>query len=235
MTNRDPAQTNLEVVTFEKDRQQIFESMMSKPLVISALAKDRTQFSFELDRIERSRFFLILKSPVARLPVAYEQITVTFGLDEGQYFLRGAVEPVAGELFILPVGENLYRMQRRNRFRSPVPESMAITFTVPDLGGKRAVFLLADVSGGGMGLLIEKSKASAVKSGDPLRGTLRALDHDPIELEGVVRHIWPPDQQGNVKVGVQCRNMNAEREARLVAIALQIHREMFSIFRGFNR
>ncbi len=231
----DPSQSNLEAVTLEKDRQRIFEAMASKPLVISALAADRAQFSFELDRVDRGRLFLLLKSPVARLPAAGEQLTIAFGLAEGQYFARGAIEPATGELFVLPIAESLYRMQRRDNFRAPVPESMSIAFTVPDLGGRKVVFSLADLSGGGLGLLAAKGTVPELKPGDALRGTLLAAGHEPIEIEAVIRHVWPPDHQGVVKVGVQCRNLGAERENRLVAIALQIHREIFSIFRGSNR
>lgn len=226
---------NLEVVTFEKDRQQVFEAMRSRKLVISALARDQAQFVFELDKVERSRLFLILRPPFPRPLAPPENLTLTFGLDEGQYFVKGTVEAVSGDLYVVPVGEHLYRMQRRNNFRAPVPESMAMTFQTMMSDGTRASFSLADLSGGGMGLMATKERAATLKKGDVLRGTLMVQGRDPIELETSIRYVWPPDSEGVVRFGVKCQNLGAEKEKQLVAICLQIHRELFSIFRGYNR
>lgn len=235
MSTEGFSELSLDVVTFEKDRQQVFEAMMKRPLVVSAMAKDKTQFHFELDRIERSRFFLILKSPVSRLPKSNESLTITFGLEEGQFFLKGPIEPVAGELYVIPVGESLYRMQRRNNFRAPVPKNMPIAFQMRLANGNVESFSLADISGGGLGILFGRGREMPFKAGDVLCGTLISADREPIELEAAVRHVWPPDAEGVVKVGVHCRNLGREQEKQMVEICLQIHRELFSIFRGFNR
>lgn len=237
MDGADLAQIQLELVNFEKDRQQIFESMVSRPLVVSAMARDKTQFHFAVDKIERSQLFLILRGPAARRPEASEVLVITFGLDEGQFFIRAQVEAVAGELYVLPIGEKLYRLQRRSNFRALVPDSMLAHFRLRQLRGSAVMqdLPLADVSGGGLGLLLPKTVALQMAQGDEITGLISIAGREPLEVHGVVRHVLPQDREGTVKVGVQCHHVSLEKERELVAICMQIHRELYSLFRRFNR
>ncbi|MCM2281812.1 MAG: PilZ domain-containing protein [Bdellovibrionaceae bacterium] len=236
MTNaREASPFQLEVVNFEKDRQKIFETMRSRTLLISALAKDKTHFAFEFEKIERSCLYLRLTVPASRAFVPYETLTLTFGLEEGQYFLKGAIEPVSGDLYAIPIGEALYRMQRRNNFRAPVPENMTITFEVPVPNGKPHAFAVADLSGGGLGLLVRAEDVPGWRKGDRVRGRLLAPGKPPIELEVVMKYLGGAGADGRFKVGVQCQGLDTESENTLIAICMQIHRELFSMFREFNR
>ncbi len=233
----DLSSMQLELVSFERDRQHIFESMASRRMLVSAIGRDHIQFQFALEKIERSQIYLHLQAPYPRKPLSHEPLTVTFGLDEGQYFLRGDLEVISGDSYVMPIGEKLYRMQRRAHFRAPMPEAMKALFRLRKIEGGITShdLMISDISGGGLGLLIPKNRSLPAVPGDAIRGTLTMVDREPMELEGVIRHVWPPDHEGTVKIGLQFCNLTKQQERELVIISMGIHREFFSMFRAFKR
>ncbi len=233
----DLSSMQLELVSFERDRQHIFEMMASRRMLVSAIGRDQIQFQFALEKVERSQIYLNLKPPFPRKPASHEPLTLTFGLDEGQYFLRGDIEAVSGDVYVMAIGEKLYRMQRRSHFRAPMPDAMKALFRLRKVEGGIAAhdLMVSDLSGGGLGLLVPKNRSLPAVPGDEIRGTLTMVDREPMELEGVIRHVWPPDHDGNVRIGLQFRNLTKQQERELVIVSMSIHREFFSLFRAFKR
>jgi hypothetical protein len=229
---------SLDVVHFEKDRQQVFEAMVSRPLIISALAKDGEHFLFGIDRVERSTLFLKLKPGAGRRPRPFEPLTLTFGLDAGQYFLNGRIEVDMAPLYTVPIGEQLYRMQRRTHFRVPVPKSLNARFELhgPSTDPDSASLELADISGGGFAVWYQPGENSRVLSrGEQVSGKLLVGKNEPLNINGVVSHTRSMPGDTAVKVGIQCRGLSQAEERQLIAVCLQIHRQLFTVFRRFNR
>jgi c-di-GMP-binding flagellar brake protein YcgR len=133
-----------------------------------------------------------------------------------------------GSLHVDLSAVKLLRLQRRNSFRTPVPEVMGISFILRKKNKKPHILIcrVMDLSASGLAILTSDGNFQA---GDELEGLLKCPHKDDVILSGLVRYsgelprLQPP---GSVhKVGLELINLSQDLSQHLLSIGLQIHRD----------
>jgi c-di-GMP-binding flagellar brake protein YcgR len=225
---------NFEVVSSDVDRKMALTALANlEAISIFAMAKDSSVFILTEPVFAKEKIFFSVREQ-KRSAVVGESLRVVFGLQQGQFVLLSQVESATAKTVAVAEKGTLYRLQRRNNFRTPIPSGLDAHYIVRTLNGQpcKSTMALNDLSVGGLALRIEKASQLSLKSGDVLTGDLQFPGRDPLAISCTVKHLWPVEPDGLRKVGVEFQNPDLEARQTLLAMALQIHRDMHSLFHG---
>ena len=218
----------LQKITVPKDRERIVSSLKEKrTFPVVGITKDQQQLRMTLKQVVGEKMQLEQDPMPARRLTAGEVVDISFGLADGLYVLKSAVEAVNGEVLVVPLGPELFRLQRRNNFRAYIPMSFEIKFTITELksdeSAKGSSIKLVDISAGGMKVIWPSHGFAMPTVGDKIAGRLVLPNKaGEIELRGrLVSTIALPQA---LHVGVEFESVNLRTEQSLLFICMQIQR-----------
>jgi hypothetical protein len=155
-----------------------------------------------------------------------ELMRYKFDLPTGHFlFDAPLLRTPLGSLHVDLGSVKLLRLQRRNSFRTPVPEVMAVAFILRKKNKKPNISIcrVADLSAAGLAIWCNDP---TIKAGDELEGLLKCPQKEDVILTGIVRHSETPAAPGAVhKVGLELINLNQNLSQHLLSMGLLIHRE----------
>lgn len=124
----------------------------------------------------------------------------------------------------------LYRLQRRQHYRLPLPGSYKGRFKISEVGGKAIHFetALIDLSGGGCRIEATMRERSW-KVSELIEGTIQLTGREPIFVSGQIRHVSQiKSQRSKIAIGIKFMGLTDQAQNKLVAIVLDLYRELFS-------
>lgn len=225
-------------VTSEKDRGHVFEMIGLSQSRFSGPHSELTGFAsgppdpeswtqpFIFALVSRDGESLLLETeapPVRELRIG-EIIEIFFGLEDGKYLLRAALEKVDGRKLNLRAGGELLRLQRRNSFRVTLPFTSRIRFLLTAAGGqtfKQNELSPVDLSAGGMRLRWITPDLPVLKENDEIQGLL-TTGGKPMELKAKVRAVL--SRNGLTELGFEFIGIAQKDEQALMFLCLQIYR-----------
>lgn len=152
---------------------------------------------------------------------------LNFGLDSGVYFLRSSLR-IQGTGGFLDFSGEIFKFQRRENFRCPVPASVQTQIklypdeTSPALTGD---FQLRDLSGKGVALrLAPQTNIHLFQPQTTLLMDLQILGRNFKKLQLTVRHLHP---EGEPWVGGELVDLSFSQETEMRGAVLDLQRVWF--------
>ncbi|MGZ3793428.1 MAG: PilZ domain-containing protein [Bdellovibrio sp.] len=142
-----------------------------------------------------------------------------------KYYFR-SVEKLQNDKVLIPLAENLYRLQRRQNYRVRIPENYHAYYNIVSVNGRaqNLVGRLGDLSSQGCRTVYPEN-THALKEEDKVIGHLIIGKRAPIEIEGIVRHLKPEGKLQNC--GIEFSPLTSIMENKLFMITMEIHKEIF--------
>lgn len=163
-------------------------------------------------------------------PVQEKEVLGNFFLGGERYFFKTPVR-MDKSFVVLRMDVDLFHLQRRQNYRIKIPESYQAQLMIQELA-KLAVKIptqMYDISSGGCRIAMNGDKP-LVEMGDPIKGQVIIGKREPIEIDGVVRHVRSEKSGTNIKqiFGVEFKSLSTLTEGKLFSITMDLHREFFS-------
>lgn len=124
----------------------------------------------------------------------------------------------------------LFRLQRRQHYRLPLPDTYKGKFKISEIAGKPLHYdaSILDLSGGGCRIEVSMRDRSW-KTSELIEGTIELVDRSPIFVSGQIRHVSPlKSKRSKISIGVKFLGLTEQSQNRLVAIVLDLYRELFT-------
>ncbi len=227
MDAKDFEISEFRLVTFAKERAQVLADLSTHPTTVFGLTDDNTQFQFLVRRVKDELIIAVHRNKPVREVKKDEKIALVFGLGDGQFYFKTQVSFLgAGEIYF-PLGEELFRLQRRNNFRAQVSGSKPVTFQLRSLKTEMVnqTMKAADISAGGIRLLWPAKEAQKLQPEDQVSGLLNLPNGLKVEVFGTVKHIWSKLTDDFALVGIQFHNLSSRDEQTLLFVCMAMHRD----------
>ncbi|MEN0057871.1 MAG: PilZ domain-containing protein [Bdellovibrio sp.] len=153
----------------------------------------------------------------------------------GHFFLGGekyyfqAQTKIEQNKVLIPIPTELYHLQRRQNYRVHVPESYQAFYNILTVNGKPEPIngRLMDLSSQGCRVVYRLDRP-LMKVADHVTGNLVIGKRDPIQIQGVIRHIKADESNSaQQNFGIEFTPLPVIIENKLFAITLEIHKEFF--------
>lgn len=230
MATQDP--NEIWQAVFESDREKLKEAL-KPPYRMTAQTSSNSHSSMDLIKVD-GEMLTLEAAHNERVFVAGESIELQFsifsGLAEGQYRVNSKIKDVSGSKgnqVTVPLGAELYRLQRRNNFRTriPVGERVVLKLVSINSSGRYSGDLDAlDLSAGGMRLKWPTAQIPKPSVGDELKGKVILPNSREIDVIAHVRTIMPTGAVG-VSVGVQFQKLAMRDEQTIITACVQMNRK----------
>lgn len=158
------------------------------------------------------------------------QAVVSFELSNEKFFLATTLSPLQAGYFDLRIIDSpIFRLQRRQSYRVRLPDRYASKVELVRLNGapSKVSGKIADLSTGGCRLKIIGERKS-LNVNDVLEGKITLGGREPFEFRGQVRHERAETAPPAHHFGIEFLELPPPVAARLFAITLELHREVFS-------
>jgi hypothetical protein len=223
---------DFQLVTFDKEFVKLLSDLQSKIVQLAGRTEDLQQFQFRVRQVIDDVVYLSIHQPIPRVLKVAEPIEVLFGVPTGLYLIKTTIAAANPTQCSFHVGKEVYRLQRRNNFRTLVPAAYKIEFRLTSYraslvgqGAEQGLTLrVLDMSAGGMRALWSEKSKSTPQVGDHLTGILHLTGGRKVELFGQVKTTLPQDL-GPVQVGIEFANISVRDEQALLFVCMQIQRE----------
>ncbi len=154
----------------------------------------------------------------------------SFFLGGERYFFKTPVS-IEGDLVILRMDTDLFRLQRRQNYRIKIPESYkaSLLISVHNKIPTKLKGQLLDLSSGGCRIALV-ANAPILESGDRLEGHITIGNRESLEIEATVNHHKIENRASAIKqiFGIEFKPLTSMLEGKLFAITMDLHREFFS-------
>jgi c-di-GMP-binding flagellar brake protein YcgR len=215
-------------VTFKKELENILLELEAKSTVLAGLTEDQHQFQFKIRHLTDDVIYVEAIAPVGRALQANEPLQVLFGLPDGLYLVKTRVSQANQGQVAFHLGTEVYRLQRRNNFRTLIPSTYKVDFRITNFKTQSVapgiVFSPIDLSAGGMRVRWPAQGLAKPTAGDQLAGILILPSGRQIELFGLVKTV-SQDPVGVTQAGIEYQNLSVRDEQSLLFVCMQIHRE----------
>lgn len=231
-----PGDTNdFDLVNFEKDRDRAFDELNSRGALVTGWQSPagRPVF-FQVQGIDPTGVRLTVIDGDGLDGTAGQTVELLFALDDGQYHWKTPLLESTHDRWTIDRGGDLWRLQRRNNFRTTVPRGYKADFMLRTLKTHQLTptpIALADVSAGGARLHWPKAGVSPVALQDSLSGTLAVPGSRTIEIFGIVKSVLVDPSTGQVQAGLEFQNVSGRDEQALLHLCLQIRRATASVLK----
>jgi hypothetical protein len=210
------------------EKQNVFQSI--KEARAEIIVKTLEPFSeisiLKIDGFENNNLICTPKQKSTFLPDSGELIVQIFTGSEKYYALMKYQKKL--DSYYLDTSKNLFHLQRREDFRLKIPASFRAFAQLKSVNGNVVLkkMPLLDFSGGGCRIEAENG---LLKHKCEIDFELQFQSRPPFPVKGVVKHLAPhPDQPGIEWVGVQFAELSEPIKNKIIAIKLDIYRELFS-------
>jgi hypothetical protein len=217
-------------ITDETEKRQIFQALADNRSPIKAKTPDPAgellglkALALKLDELET-----LSESEAVSLP-AKGELTLKFQAGTENYLCLTTFRSTKNKI-IFQWKSRLFRLQRREYFRLRLPPSYKAFMLINKLNGVEIAHqgTLVDLGGGGCRIAL-KLNPEEWKVGDLIEGSLVLAQRTPIEISAQIRHRSPmTSAKANTAVGFQFINMSAIVQNRIIAIVMDLYRELFS-------
>lgn len=139
-----------------------------------------------------------------------------------------------GAAFEVDLPVQLIKLQRREFFRVPTPIANPVLCTLSDHPQGELQFPVADISIGGMALVLSTTQASLLKTGDVYHVSMELKPFGVLQVQMEVRHLMKiqhKNGQESVRVGCYFSNMNTARETLVQRYVANLERERRALVR----
>ena len=221
---------NFQPVTFRKEIDQILSDLQIKPVSIVCLSGEDKQFRFKVKQIQGDLLFVEFTEPPPRSLKAGEEIQLLFGLSEGYYSVKTKIATANEKIVSFRLGSEVFKLQRRQNFRTLVPESLKIGFKLQKLRGAalsngEPLLTLIDVSAGGMKLVWPLlPDQEPPKASDELTGIMMLPESKQIPLTAVVRSANKGFKRDTLSLGMEFLGLSQRDEQSMLFFCVQIQR-----------
>jgi c-di-GMP-binding flagellar brake protein YcgR len=216
-------------VTFQKELEKILKELDTRLPAVLAMASDKCAFQMSVHHVQDDVLYLNVASPSPRELKAGERLQLAFGLNDGQYVLVTTVNTATRDRIAAPLGSEVYRLQRRSNFRTPVPSGAKISFKLTSFKTSTAasgsVLTPVDLSAGGTRATWPAQSGVKPGEGDSLTGVMTLPGGRSLELFGVIRKLYP-QKDGSLQIGVEFQNLSIRDEQTLLFVCMEFHRAM---------
>ena len=209
------------------ERDQLFIDLFNCKAEI--LCKSRTQEVFKLKPTKLNEQNIECAFDKKNMNQS-QTVIVMFSLAGDKYFCQSFLH-VKNNKVSLDTVVDVYKMQRRSHYRVFLPPGYMAEFRAKTINGIENTFKteISDISAGGLRL---KSTAKFVmlKKGDLLEGTIHLKNRSQIEIKCQIRYTRK-QRDGRKEftyVGVQITPLTAQLEHKMMAIVMEIYRELFT-------
>lgn len=213
-------------VSISTEKDQIFSSAVQAATEIVAKVSNSQIFNLIPYKYENNHLLCRFKNK-PDLPDTGNVIIQLF-IGGEKYYFHPKYEIKLDSMYLF-TNCDLFHLQRREDFRLRLPPGFQAELEIHNLKGKafRARWALMDISGGGCRAEIQP--AGVIVHGDTLEGRLLLQGRDPFPVKGVARHVAPhPDKPTVNWAGIQFTDLSDLSKNSLVAIVLDLYRELFS-------
>lgn len=228
MTSDDQSGADFAPITSERERARLIEALSSKAVTIVAEAGGGLKCSFRLKEIRGEKLVMTELEPLARRLKPAEKIELVFGLADGLYLLKTIVEQSDSSATVVPVGNQMFRQQRRNNFRANLALKTKIIYKTEkalSLNLDKPMELeLLDLSAGGMRVKWPLQWVLKAHVGETLTGKLSLPGGKVLELKGIVRNVFP-EGAGFQPVGLEFLDVSGDAEQSLLFACMQLYRQ----------
>lgn len=168
-------------------------------------------------------------SPLPHIPI---EVIGHFSLDLDRYFFRGSLIPAGSQfkdLYEIDGTCDVFKLQRRQTFRVPLPATTPIYLSLLKHNGKsiEADFKVADISAGGARVFRPRGDYP-LTAGDEVSGVLHAPGGKTIEFKAEVRHLMDQAFQGEVvpHFGIEFVQRTEGFKNRMTALTMDLQHKI---------
>lgn len=210
---------DLQRITSNSEVERISSALASKAIPLAGYTADQQQFQFNVQSVENGQVQVTASAPVIRGLRSGEAIEICFGLNDGYYLLKTKITQAAFDEASFLLGDEIYRVQRRANFRTPVPSDFDVVFKLTSLRqvtqARDQKLKLLDMSASGVKLIWPWQGSVKPSEGDHISGLLILPGGRQLELFGLIRSVMIPDA-GTFHVGVEFQNLGLRDEQVLL-------------------
>ena len=165
-------------------------------------------------------------APPFPLPAA---LIISFSVEASKYFLTSKLVALGGGYFEIDLAEQLFLLQRRQNYRVQIPDAYKTTVRL-ERGSERIKGQIIDLSGGGMKARIPVDKDKEYyRMGLFVTGQFELGLRPSIPFKAQIRHVKEdPSRNDELQIGLEFLDVPPPVQAKLFAITMELHREMFS-------
>lgn len=211
----------------EKDR--IFKDLGSSAseILAKSLEPNSELMHFKAESYQGNELTCVVQTKKSQLQSQGELI-LQFMLGSEKYLISTQYQ-VRQDKVIVQTKAQLFHLQRREDFRLRLPESFQGIFALEKQNSKPnfGKFHLVDLSGGGCRFQI-KANVGELNIGDQVEGALILPQRDKISIKGTIRHEKDDDSTKTLMAGVQFVDLRPLEKNRIIAVVMDLYRELFS-------
>ena len=217
----------------DKEIEKILHELATQSIVVAGFTQDQQHYVFNVKIVKAGVLSLEILAPMGRILVAGDAIQLIFGLADGQYLVRTQISGNDGKVLTLALGREVFRLQRRNNFRTVVPATYKISLrvtsykTTPVSGNINLLPL--NLSAGGMRAKWAETGLAHPQVGDSFSGSLALPGGKNVEVFCIVKTVF--GEKKTTEAGIEFQNLSVRDEQILLFACLQIQRELFSMIR----
>lgn len=217
-----------------QELENFLSSLETQAAEISVFAADGQPISMRLVRIN-GRHIIAENADAPTLALrAGENVQILVGLTEGLFSIKTKVAAVNGRSFTFDLGNDVYRLQRRNDFRTNIPPETKIEARITHLRGSRLsnppTLQTLDLSAGGMSVLWKDFRKYKPAVGDLLEGVLTLSDGKQIEFKSKIISVSERDETA-ASLGLEFQNLSIQERQRILFTCVQIRRSQSPVVR----
>lgn len=227
----------------ENSESQRLQTAQEIDTFLKALSSQSTEISLSTDtdnhyrasvvRVEASRVFIQLEKSAAKPLRLGEIIQVVVGLKEGLFTLKTQVTGFDKEQVFFDIGKEIFRLQRRNDFRTPVPVETKIKLKITHIRGTQLStpigLQLVDLSAGGVSALWRDHEAHQLANGHEVSGVLTLPDNKEIKFKSDIRSIAGAHPSASV-FGLRFLGLSLQDSQSLIFACVQLSRKYQVLF-----
>lgn len=146
-----------------------------------------------------------------------------------KYFFQAEYQ-ISADMVVLSTNQPLFHLQRREDYRIRIPMSYKALLEIVSINGqtRKTAIPLMDLSGGGCRISVDP-KFLGLKIHDEIKGHVFLPDRSPIPVIGSIRHVRMENHgKGPLICGIQFVGLTEPLKNRIVAVVMDIYRELFT-------
>ncbi len=208
-------------------RDKIYDDILRHNVEIQIQLMDNSVLSAKSFKKFNDEFILFRELPDQ--PVE-QDVIITFNLSPEKYFLKSKLIQ-KDKTCVLKLTPYLYKLQRRKNFRLTLPKFWDPVFECLSQGTEAVgkSFFIYDLSSGGISFEYVPGEFDAI-IGAQMEGTLKVKNRLELPVSLMVRHSREVGTKAypKIRIGLEIVNMTKEQEAKVMAVLMEVHREIFS-------
>lgn len=214
-----------------EEKSKLLKDMVQLKIeVVCKLANNENLIVMDVLKYEKNGLTCALRKGSLSPQGLPAQAIVSFEVNNEKFFMTSTMSILQAGYFDLRVGETpIFRLQRRQSYRVRVPDYYATKVEIQNVNGVVIAVngKIADLSTGGCRLKI-MGERKPFKMGDTVDGKITLGGKQPFVFRGGIRFERSETSPPAHLFGIEFLELPPEISARLFAITLELHREVFS-------